>query len=321
MAFNTGTYSSLSDLLAAEALDGNFVLLLAERNNIPSHPAIYMCDPVDAAGSATRKVSHLGMLGYDLPSSLADGSTIGLTAISDGSTQVTAVRQTKAYSTTDLARMTLPDGRIDPQLLAADAIASLNAKATDLICDVIDGFSATGGPGSGNDLDVASVMALVGAGAAANMSGPVMGVIHGQQWSDLIVDGGTSIGSGGGGTQNYSAALAAMQTLQGNGFVGEWLGVSWYRNNRVKADGGANNRVGAIFSRGGVMVVQGLFMRGVEDPTNQVLIGSNPEAGVGGVVLLERARDAFGAETAFVSHGYLGASKGIEAGVSLISDL
>lgn len=320
MPANTSTVSSLSDQLVSEVLDPNFVLLLAERNNLPNHPAIFMADPVDGIGSPTRKVSHLGMQGYDLPAAVADGATTGLTAVSDGSTTITAVRYVKAYSWTDLARMTLPDGRVDPMLLAMDAIASLNARATDLICDVVDGFSTTGGPGSGNDLDVASIMSVVGAGAVANLSGPVMGAIHGQQWSDLIVDGGTSIGAAGGGTQNYNPELAAMQTLQGNGYLGNWLGVDWFRNNRIKTMAAGADRAGAIWSRGGVMMVQGLFLRGVDDPNNQVLIGGSAEEGTAGVVLLERARDAFGGETAFVMSGFLGASKGIEAGVTLQSD-
>lgn len=320
-AVNAMVYAGLGDLLVAEALDPNVVLLLTERNIIPNHPAIFMCEPVDSVGTNTRKVSHVGMMGYNLPSIVADGSTIGLTALTDGSTTVTAVRHTKAYGWTDLVRMTLPDGRIDPGMLALDAIQSSNSQITDLICDVIDGFTATAGPGSGTDLDVVSVMATIGAGAVNNLAGPAfMGVIHGQQWSDLIVDGGTSIGSAGGGTQNYNDELAAMQTLGGSGYVGSWLGVQWFRNNRVKTANAGADRAGALFSLGGVMVVQGVWRRGVEDPTNQVLVGSDEDSGIVGRVLFERSRDAFAAETAFVSHGYYGVSKGIEAGITLISD-
>lgn len=318
---NANTYSSLGDLLTSEVLDPAFILLLAERNNIPRHPAIFMAEPVDAIGSATRKVSHVGLMAYDMPAAIADGSTVGLTALSDGSTTLTVTRYTKAYAWTDLARMTLPDGRIDPDMLALDAAASMNARATDLICDVIDGFSTQSGPGTGVDLDVASVMALIGAGAVGNLPGPsFMGVIHGQQWSDLIVDGGTSIGSAGGGTQNYSAQLAAMQELRGTGYVGSWLGVDWFRNNRVKTANAGADRAGALFAAGGVIGCLGMFLRGVDDPTNQVLIGGNSEEGNAGVVLLERSRDAFSAETAFVSHAYMAWAKGVEAGITLISD-
>lgn len=320
-AVNSNTYSSLSDLLTAEVLDPTVILLLAERNNIPRHPAIHMADPVDAIGSATRKVSHIGLQGYDLPAAIADGSTVALTALTDGSTTLTVTRYTKAYGWTDLAYMTLPDGRIDPEILAMDAIASMNARATDLICDVVDGFSTTSGPGTGVDLDVASVMALIGAGAVGNLPGPAfMGLLHGIQWSDLIVDGGTSIGSAGGGTQNYSQQLAAMQELRGTGYVGSWLGVDWFRNNRVKTANAGADRAGALFARGGVIGCLGNFTRGVEDPNNQVLVGGSSEDGNAGALLFERSRDAFSGETAFVIHGYMAWAKGVEAGITLISD-
>lgn len=320
-AVNSMVYSSLGDLLTSEVLDPAIILLLAERNNIPRHPAIWMAEPVDAIGSATRKVSHVGMQGYDLPSASADGATVGLTALTDGSSTLTVTRYTKAYGWTDLSRMTLPDGRIDPEILALDAVISMNSRATDLICDVVDGFSTTSGPGTGVDLDVASVMALIGAGAVANLPGAAfMGLLHGIQWSDLIVDGGTSIGSASGGTQNYNPQLAAMQELRGTGYVGSWLGVDWFRNNRIKTANAGADRAGALFALGGVIGCLGMFLRGVEDPTNQVLVGGNSDEGNAGTILFERSRDAFSGETAFVSHAYMAFSKGIEAGITLISD-
>lgn len=321
-AVNSNTYTSLNDLLTAEVLNGEVLLLLAERNNLPKHPAIMMAEPIDGSGSSTRKVSHIGLMGYDLPAALADGSTVSLTAISDGSTTISVSRYTKAYGATDLARLTLPDGRINPEVLAMDSVRSMNARATDLICDVIDGFSTQSGPGSGVDLDVASIMGVIGAGAVGNLPGPAfMGVLHGQQWSDLIVDGGTSIGSAGGGTQNYNAQLAAMQELNGTGYCGSWLGVDWFRNNRVKSGNAGADRMGALFSYGGVIGVVGTFRTlGVEDPNNQVLIGGDGD-GNSPILLFERARDAYSAETAFVSHAWMGWAKGIEAGITIVSDL
>ncbi len=319
-AVNSNTYSSLGDLLTSEVLNGEVVLLLAERNYLPNHPAIFMAEPIDGSGSSTRKVSHVGLFAYDLPAALADGATVSLTALSDGSTTLSVSRYTKAYGATDLARLTLPSGRIDPAILASDAVMSMNARATDLICDVIDGFSTQSGPGSGVDLDVASTMGVIGAAAVGNLPGNAfMGVLHGQQWSDLIVDGGTSIGSAGGGTQNYNAQLAQMQELRGGGYVGSWLGVDWFRNNRVKTGNAGADRMGALFSYGGVMGIVGTFsMVGVEDPNNQVLIGGGD--GLSPVLLFERARDAYSAETAFICHAWMGWAKGVEAGITIPSD-
>jgi hypothetical protein len=313
-AVNGNTYSSLSDLLVASVLDGNYVLLLAERNALPNHPALYRASMViDGAGSNVIKVPHLGLMGYDLPAQLADGATVGSTALTDGSTSITVVRYSKAYTWTDLAKMVQPDGRVSPSVLAMDALASAASNETNLICDVIDGFSTTGGPGTGVDLDVASIMAIIGAGKVANFTGPqFMGVLHGQQWSDLIVDAGTSLGSAPGGNQQYNPDLAAMARLRGDSYHGSWLGVDWFVNNRVPTANAGADRAGALFSRGGVMIGEGTFAGVVEDPTNQVLVG--------GRVLFERSRDAFSGETSYPMHQYIGVSKGIEAGITIISD-
>jgi hypothetical protein len=314
MSVNGSTYASLDSLLVAEVLDGQYVLLLAERNALPNHPALFRASrTIDAAGSNVIKVPHLGLMGYDLPAQLADGATVGNTALTDGSTTITVVRYSKAYAWTDLAKMVQPDGRVSPTALAMDAVISAASRETDLICDVIDGFTATGGPGTGVDLDVASVMAIIGAGKVANFAGPaIMGVIHGQQWSDLIVDAGTSLGSAPGGTQQFNPQLAALQSLRGDSYVGSWLGVDWFVNNRVKTANAAADRAGAIFARGGVMIGEGTFAGQVEDPTNQVIVG--------GKVLFERSRDAHSGETSYPMHHYVGASKGIEAGITIISD-
>ncbi|HYF25973.1 MAG TPA: hypothetical protein VD931_09570 [Baekduia sp.] len=310
---NASTYASLDSLLVAEVLDGQYVLLLAERNALPNHPALMRASrPIDHAGSNVIKIPHIGLMGYDLPSALADGSTVGNTALTDGSTTISVVRYSKAYAWTDLAKMVQPDGKVSPTALAMDAVVSAASRETDLICDVIDGFTATGGPGTGVDLDVASVMAIIGAAKVANFATGVMGVLHGQQWSDLIVDAGTSLGSSPGGSQQYNPELAALQSLRGDSYVGSWLGVDWFVNNRVKTANGAADRAGAIFARGGVMIGEGTFAGAVEDPANQVIVG--------GKILFERSRDAHSGETSYPMHQYVGVSKGIEAGITIISD-
>lgn len=318
---NSMTYSSMSDWLVAEVLDGNVVELLAERNNLPMHPAFYLADRVDARGSNVVKVTHVGLRGYDLPTSISDGGSVGLTALSDGSSTISVTRYTKAYGWTDLVRMVLPDGRLDPNLLALDAVVSANSRLTDLIVNITDNFTATAGPGSGTDLDTASLLATVGAAAVANFGGRSMGVLHGQQYSDWIVDGGTSIGSAGGGTQNYNPELAAIQQLKGDGYIGPWAGIDWFRNNRVPTANAGADRAGAIFSHGSVLIAQGEFRGGVvEDPVNQVYLGSDPSMGLAGTILLERARDAFSGETAFVMHVHYGVSLGVQAGITIQSD-
>lgn len=319
---NAITFASISDLTVAQAIDTDYVLLLAERLSLPNHPALYYTRAIDRLATNVVKVPHLGLNAYNLPATVADGAMVGNTALTTGSTTITVARQSMSRGATDLARMVQPDGRISPAAVAMDAMMSHASQTTALICDVIDGFSATGGPGSGVDLDVTSIMAIIGAGRVNNLQGPAyMGVLHGQQWADLIVDAGTSLGSAPGGTQQYNPQLAALQFLRGQSYVGSWLGVDWFVNNRVVTANAAADRAGALFAYGGVMVGRGLFTGVVEDPVNQVLIGSTDMGGtVGAVTLLDRDRDASAGETAWVSHSYVGVSKGIEAGITIISD-
>jgi hypothetical protein len=320
---NAITFASLSDLTVASSIDTNFVLLLAERNALPRHPAMYFADPIDQRATNVIKVPHLGLNAYNLASQFADGAAVPNTALSTGSTTITVVRQSLARSATDLARMVQPDGRISPAAFAIDAMMSHASQLTALICDVIDGFTATAGPGTGVALDVVSVMAMIGAGRVNNLAGPAyMGVLHGQQWSHLIQDAGTSLGSAPGGTQQYNPQLAALQFLRGQSYVGSWLGVDWFVNNRVVTANAGADRAGALFAYGGVMIGQGLFTGVVEDPTNQFLIGSmmGPDGSpIGATTLIERDREAPIGETATISHSYVGVSKGIEAGITLIS--
>ena len=60
--------SSAGDLTVAAALPNKFLLLLADRNALPAHPAIVAgyAGSVSGRGSAVLKVSHAGLMGYDL---------------------------------------------------------------------------------------------------------------------------------------------------------------------------------------------------------------------------------------------------------------
>lgn len=306
------TTSSLADLFVSETVDGDFLMLLADRDALPEHPALFGLRPVDASGSMTRKVPHLGLMGYDLPDQAGEGSIVPIKQIADGSSTVVAVRYSKAYDSSDAVRMIQQADMVGINPLAADAMVSRANRLTDLIADVIDGFTVQDGPGSGVDLTVASCLSTAGALAVNNVPGGAgyMGVLHGQQWRDLIVDSGTGLG---GGVQERNGSLAAMSILRGGSFLQNWLGIDWFRSNRVKTIDAGANRAGAVFGRGGVLWMEGLH-QGVDlNPADSFLLG-------GGRVLFERDRTKRAAVNAYVMHTYLGASLGVQAGITLKSD-
>lgn len=302
---NEITYSSIGDLTTSEVLSTEYLQLRSSTEALPNHPALYYAGSIVGRGSNTIKVPHIGLMGgYDALASTSDGSAASNTAVTDASSTIAVTRQSLRREHTDLAAMVRPD-LINPGIFAQDALDAYSARLTDMICDVIDGFTATVGS-SGVDLSLANILAGIGTAKGLYAAGPWMGVLHTQQWTDFINDAGLTSG----GVLQWQPATAEMIVLRTSAFQGTFLGVDWFVSKRVvTADSGAN-RAGAIFARGAVLFADGV--PSVRDPNNQIVLG--------GQVLVERERTSASGLDAFTSHAYLGAAKGVEFGVSVITD-
>lgn len=204
--------------------------------------------------------------------------------------------------------MVASDGRFDRELFAMDALMSMSGRKLDLIADVIDGFSQTTGPGSGIDLDLPSLVVACSYMRTLNIPGPWMGMLHGQQWADVALDAGIASG----GALQWQQATAELVAVRTAGYQGNFLGVDFWTSNRVKTANGGADRAGAIWGKGGVLTMDGILPP-VSNPAVQFLT-ADQRLRIG-IDISERK----GTE-AVVSQGYTGASKGIEAGVTLISD-
>ena len=304
MAANDILFSGLADLTQASALSARYLMMIADRRALPNHPALsagYQ-GSINDARSNIIKVSHVGLLGYDDNAQTADGSSVGVTGLTDSSSTITVVRYSKSYAASDLARMTA-GGILNVEAFAADAVQTQANRMTDVICDLIDGFTATGGT-TGVDLDVADIVAALATMEVANMSGPFMGVLHGAQWGDLQGDIAVSLG----GALAFQSATADLVGYRGEAFKGSWLGVDWFVSNRVNSNG--TDRQGAIFGPGAILWADGMVP--VDDPSQQMSIG--------GKILFERDRTASAGTTAWVQHAYFGASIGLQNGLTLGSD-
>lgn len=306
------TTVTLGDQFTSEVVSAQFVMTVADRTALPQHSALMFTGSVDASASLSRKISHVGLGGADLPVSTAEGVDVGVSSITEGATTVTVARFSKGYGTTDQVRMIQNSDRVGMNPLAADALAAYMMRLTNLVANVTDDFTTQAGPGSGSDLTVASALAAIGAVAVGNVDGSrgYMGVIHGQQWSDLIVSAGVGLN---GGVQERNPDLGRMSVLHGEAFKGHWLGIDWYATNQVPTANAGADRAGAIFGFGGVMWGDGRHGNVDLNPMDQFLLGE-------GRVLFERDRNAKGAETDYIMHSYLGVSKGTEQGITLISD-
>lgn len=302
------TVTTLAALFNTQEVSNDYLMLLADRNALPNHPALLYYGAVNGGKSYTTKIPHVGLMGYDLPDQQGEGGSLVYKNLATGSSTVTTARFSKGYERTD--EVVLLGGVTVPQL-ALDALAARNHRLTELICDAVDGFSATVGPGSGNDLTVASILSGAGTIVINNVDTRfgLMAALHGRQWGDLIVDAGITIAAG---TQQYNMSLADLQNLRGGAFKGSWLDVDWFVSNRVNVANAGADRAGAIWGRGGVVWMDGKVGDLIEDPINQAAISDD--------VMLERDRTVKTASTGYAMHCYLGVDLGVEAGVVVQSD-
>lgn len=302
---NETTIAALSADVA-EAVAAEYLLLLADRAYIGNLPTLHYAGSVNDRYSNVLSVAHAGLGGYTGLASTAESTAVANTVLGDGKTQITVAKFSKNHQPSDMIRMIM-GGTFNPQALALDAAAAGAATLSDLIADVIDGFTATAGPGSGINLDIPSLLAGVGKMGTLNadLSKGVTGALHGQQWSDVLEDYATV-----GGVIPFTNGIGDLAVLRGGSYLGTWLGVEWHRSNRVVTANAGADRAGGLFAFGGVVWADGQYV--VEDPANQMVIGRN--------VLFERTRLGTAGATNYTTHTSVGVAKALEAGVTIISD-
>ena len=300
-------YAGIADLRTAEALSAEYLLLLADRNALPAHPALVYGGDAMGRGSVVLKIPQIGLLGYDLLSATGDGSTVANTALTDGAATITVARYSKSYEASDLARLSDPsNGRINVQSFAADAVQSQANTLTSLVCNVTDDFTSFVGT-SGSDLSVTNFLAAIQTLEVAKVSGPYLCILHPQQIGDLR----SSIAAATSGTIQWLPASQEQIQVLGGGYRGQWMGVDIFSSSYVPTKNAGADYGGGMFGRGAVVWADSTVET---DYVDQLIVGNK--------VLFERDRTAKAGLTAYVSHAYMGVSKGIDsAGVSIITDL
>ena len=292
--------SGLSKVATAE-----YLISLADRNPLPLHPALYSVGDRAAEGSINVELSEFDLLGTSLPQPIAEGALVGDTAISRTSYTVTIGRYSKAYSMTDLAKMVDLHGVLSPSLLAQDAGLSHSLQLTNMIAALGSGWSASKGS-TGTALTYEAFLDAVQALDAAQNAGPAMAVLAPKQWNQIAKNLALTVG---GAVQYDPKSIAGITAIMGGAYKGNYNGVDIFVSTKVPNDG--TDYFGQIFARGGVLWGQGVPP--VDSSTDQALIGP---------ILFERDRTARAATTAYVSHSYLGVTRGLQArGIKLISGI
>ena len=304
---NEITFATIGDLTVVESITNEYLLLLADRNALPNHSAlVYAGDIGVGARSNTLKVPHIGLMGYNLLASTADGAAVANTALTDGSTTIAVARYSKSYEATDLAKMTA-NGLVNIAAFAMDAMVSGAMTLTSLIAALVAGFSTVVGT-SGVDATFANFLDAITALEIAKVEGPYMAVLHPVQWGDIRKDLGTVSG----GAIQFAPATPEFIMARGIGFQGQLAGVDVFTSTYVPTANAGADRAGGMFGRGAILWADGSIVN--DDPSGQSIV-------IAGKVLFERVRTGKSGLTAYVSHRYLGTSEGIDAcGVSVITD-
>lgn len=298
-------YSTLGDLRLTEVMSQVLLLTLADRQALQAHPSLVYVGDAMGSGSLTKKIGEIGWLGADQLTSTAEGISVANTPLTDGSFTVTIARHAKAYSTSDLARLTDPGtGMLDPASFAQDATASAAMTMTNLIAALMPGFTQSVGA-SGVDMTVTNWYEAVGLLRVNNVQGPYLSILHAQQYNDFS----TSLRSETG-VLHLQEATAEQQVMKGTGFMGSFNGVDIFVSNQVPTVNAGADRGGGMFGRGAVLWGDGSFK---PDPS---VIGFDL-----GKVRLEFDRDGRLGETAAITNYNLGVAEGIDlAGVEIATD-
>lgn len=303
------TTTTLAATLQTETVSGDMLMQLADREALPEHPALFYAGSVDAANSATKRVPELNLGGGQLPQAQgSEDNAQTATAFGSSNTDISVVRQTKVYDSTDLLHMVESPSRTGFSKLSEDAVASYAMRLTQLIAIAAATFTTVVGT-TNVDFSVAQALTATGGLRIANVSaqGGYMGLLHGYMWRDLIVDAGSS---NIGGIQERSPGLAQLSVIRGGSFMGNWLGVDWFVTNYVPA--ATADFTGGVFGYGGIAWADG--RHGGVDMTSDMALLAN------GRVLFERDRTAASATMEYASHSYLGVTKALEAGIQLLAD-
>jgi hypothetical protein len=329
----------LANERVAERITQDYLLLAADRNALPNHEALYFAGDFGLAGmgvtGAVQKIPILGIHGFDLPQTVAEGALIVPQRLTDQSFTIVVARGGKAYQPSDEVRFTDSLGIFNSATFAQDAMVSHNLRLTNSLAGQVGGFSLNTTT-SGVALTVTSVMAtliLVETGSARAISaGQCIGILHTKQAGDLR----SSIALSTAGAIQWQATPEQL-LIRGNGYRGQIFGVDFWASGYVPFTNGTTDRAGGLFVRGGVAWAR---MSPTADMADQMVIGQEmPELGassfaseMGGPsvvspivpVLFERDREGLAGLTSYVSASWVGTTRGFDTsphrlGASLIS--
>jgi len=303
---NEVLYSGLGDLRLSLVLTREIALLLKDRASLMGHPSIAYYGDLTGAGSTVIDVGQAGLDGYDLMTSVAEGSSTSNTALTDASPGITIARQALQRQISDLANLTDSIG-LNTQRLAADMAGAASMRFTEMVANVADDFTATAGATTVN-LSVDDWFDAQFTLTQASVPGNYLSLLYPVQVTDLQ----NALRSETGPLQ-YISATQEMLGIKGPGYSGSLNGVDIFASTHVPTANAGADSAGAMWGIGAIGYADGSVAN--------VLGAGGVSYPAGTKVMVEFERDAAGALTKIVGNYYCGVAL-IEdgRGVSIITD-
>ena len=300
-------------LVVSEILAAEVGLKLAERGFFHNPPAVTYAGM--AVGSATMKKDYIDAGAGNLAST-AENTAVTPDAYTFTRASVAIAQHRMARSVSDLLRYLTPTGVItDVDAFAADAASSYATTLSSLLITAAQSFTAQATPGSGTDLDwatIRSAKATLIANNAQFTDGEVVCVLHPVQFADLEADA-ASAGIG----DAVSRSSEAQQVMAANaplsGYRGRYFGIDFYTSTDVPTDNAGADRKGFMATKGGLIWADALIQPSLANE-REILID-------GGRLQIDFDRDSSKAMLNVYFQALYGASIAQDgAGVTIVSD-
>lgn len=232
---------SNSWVFAAALAEAKVRQLIADRVSMRQVAVDFVGD-IAGTNSKTSRTRRAG-IGHSLSMTTAateteEGSATTLT-IENG--DVTVGRHYVILEETQLAQIVMPDGDLDPDVLAGSFVDAWEGKFMDVLADTIDDFTTDIVNTSAADASVDDLYDTADEFETNDIDGPIYGALAGKQIGDIRQSFRAE-----GGPLQFRSDVQALQGMPG--FMFEVLDLNIFRVNKVKTTAGS--REGAFWAPG-----------------------------------------------------------------------
>ena len=291
------------ELRLAAALDTSLRIILADMGSIRKSGAIVNLGTIDGSGSDVSRIRFAG-LASDPFVTAADGATVAETALTVADSDITVVRGALVRELTDLANLTGFSDDVTPMALAQSMAWGYDRWFNGLVATTVATFGTDVG-GATVDMSVDDYYDAIFTLELAVVPGPFYCLLSPNQLANLQ----NSLRAEAGAVQFMPATADMLKIKWGEGYAGEFLGVSIIKSSFVVSGGGSDN--GGMWGLGAIGYKTGT----VRPPIGAAVTSVDSE------IIVEFNREAASGLTQIVGQGYAGVGLLEDArGVGIVTD-